>query len=329
MRAIVYSEFGPATDVLSLEDLPTPEPAKGEVLVRLKATGVNPSDVRARAGGRPGITKPPFAQIVPHSDGAGIIEAVGDGVSPDRIGERVWIWNGQWQRAYGTAAEYIALPQDQAVHLPDNTTFEQGAVLGIPALTATHAVLGYGPVAGKTILISGGAGTVGRLAVQIAVAAGARVIATARGEAQLDAARRAGATDVFDYSARDLADLILAATGGQPIDHIVEVEFGKNIDTNTAIIASRGRIVTYGSAQAMAPTLPYYPLLFKAVSIDLVLVYLLTAQERATAIEHLTAMLDQNALDLRISQTLPLEDCAQAHDIIATGARAGSIILTM
>ncbi|MEM9270889.1 MAG: NADPH:quinone reductase, partial [Pseudomonadota bacterium] len=190
MRAITYTRFGAASDVLTLEDLPKPSPAPGEVLVRLACSGVNPSDIRARAGGRPGVTKPPFPKIIPHSDGAGVIEAVGDGVSKARVGERVWIWNGQWQRAFGTAAEYIALPEAQAVPLPQSVSFETGAALGIPAVTACHTVLGGGAVAGKTVLISGGAGSVGHLAVQVAVASGAQVTATASG-AGLTAAKDA------------------------------------------------------------------------------------------------------------------------------------------
>ncbi|PIE14124.1 MAG: zinc-binding dehydrogenase [Rhodobacterales bacterium] len=329
MRAITYQKFGEASDVLSLETLPIPTPQGGEVLVRLRTSGVNPSDIRARAGGRPGVTRPPFDTIIPHSDGAGVIEAVGNGVDAGRVGERVWIWNGQWQRAFGTAAEYIVVPEGQAVRLPGSTSFEQGAVLGIPALTAVHAVLGYGPVAGKTVLVSGGAGTVGRLAVQVAAASGARVIATAHGDAAKEAARAAGAHHVADYASETLAEDILAVTGGQLIDVVVEVEFGRNIETIATLIANRGRIVTYGSAQEMAPVLPYYPLLFKAVSIHFVLVYMLSDEERASAIALLTGMLERDALDLRISRTLPLEECAKAHDIVAQGARAGSVILTI
>ncbi len=329
MRAITYDRFGSAEEVLTLEELPTPAPGVGEVLVRLHTSGVNPSDIRARAGGRPGVTKPPFPKIIPHSDGAGVVEAVGDGVVDSRIGERVWIWNGQWRRAFGTAADYIALPSGQAVRLPEKTSFEQGAVLGIPALTATHTVLGAGPVEGKTVLVSGGAGTVGRLAVQVAVASGARVIATAHGDDDLEAARSAGASVALDYRSPDLAGSIMDATGGEPVDHAVEVEFGQNIDTLAEVIAERGRIVSYGSALAMTPTLPFYPLLFKAVSFDLVLVYLLDEQERTAAIENLDALLERDALDLRISRTLALEECAKAHAIIEAGRRAGSIILTM
>ncbi|MCH2078216.1 MAG: NADPH:quinone reductase [Rhodobacteraceae bacterium] len=329
MRAMSYTQFGSAADVLTLDDLPTPAPAAGEVLVRLKTSGVNPSDVKARAGGRPGVTEPPFPKIIPHSDGAGVIEAVGEGVDAARVGERVWIWNGQWARAFGTAADYIALPTEQAVRLPDATSFEEGAILGIPGLTATHAVLGGGLVKGKTVLVSGGAGTVGHLAVQVAKASGARVLATARGAEGLAAAKSAGASEVFDYSDDALAEQILEATGGTLVDRIVEVEFGMNADTNTQVIAPGGTIAAFGSAKDMAPTMPFYPLMFKAVTIDLVLVYLLNSDERRAAEGHLTALLEAGALDFRISASFDLTECAKAHDIVAEGARAGSVLLSI
>lgn len=327
MRAITYSRFGPARDVLKLEDIPTPAPLPGEVLVRLQVSGVNPSDNRARAGGRPGVTEPPFPKIIPHSDGSGIVEAVGEGVSSTRIGERVWIWNGQWQRAFGTAAEYIALPQEQAVALPGDVSFDEGAILGIPGMTACHAVLGGGPVRDRIVLVSGGAGTVGRLAIQVATASGARVLATARGDSGMEAARAAGAEKVFDYSDDTLAEQILDWTDGRPVDRIVEVEFGRNVETNTRIIAERGTIAAYGSAQEMTPVLPFYPLMFKAVTIDLVLVYLLSREERTVTVDNLTGLLKRRALDFRISEVLRLEECARAHDIVAEGARAGSVLL--
>lgn len=327
MRAISYDRFGEASEVLALTDLPMPAPAAGEVLIRLQTSGVNPSDIRARAGGRPGVTKPPFPQIIPHSDGAGVVEAVGEGVDTSRIGQRVWIWNGQWQRAFGTAAEYITLPAEQVVELPDHVSFEEGAILGIPGLTAVHAVLGGGPVAGKTVLISGGAGTVGRIAVQVAKASGARVFTTARPVAHADL--KALGAEVFDYAAPDLADQILAATGGVLIDRIIEVEFGKNVETNAQVIAERGTIAAFGSALDMTPVMPFYPLMFKAVNIDLVLVYLLGVAEREVAIKNITDLLNRKALDLRIADVMPLADCARAHDLISSGQRAGSVVLTI
>ena len=222
MKAITYSAFGPAADVLHLTDLPTPNPAPGEVLVRLTHSGVNPSDVKARAGSRPGVVKPPFDVIVPHSDGAGVIEAVGAGVETARIGQRVWIWNGQWRRPFGTAAEIIALPSAQAVALPEGMRNEDGATLGIPGLTAAHCVFGGGRVTDKTLLVSGGAGAVGHDAVQLAAWGGARVIATAS-PGDFDRVRAAGADTVLDYRDPDLAAQVLDLTGGRGVDRAVEV----------------------------------------------------------------------------------------------------------
>jgi len=327
MRAISYSAFGPASDVLSLTDIPTPKPAQGEVLVRLHRSGVNPSDVKSRAGGRPGVPKPAFPFIVPHSDGAGVIEAVGNDVDAARIGQRVWIWNGQWQRSHGTAADYIALPAEQAVQLDDNISFDAGATLGIPALTAAHAVFGGGDVAGKTLLISGGAGSVGYMAVQLAKAAGARVIATASPGTSTDHARAAGADHVLDYRAPDLADQILAATGGALIDRAVETEFGVNIALLAQVMAPNSTIAAYGSALDLAPTLPFGPLLFKAITIDIVLVYILTAPERAAAIERVTQALRAGTLTPRIHATYPLADCAAAHRAVEAANRHGAILL--
>ncbi|MEM9168018.1 MAG: NADPH:quinone reductase [Pseudomonadota bacterium] len=328
MRAITYDRFGDAHDVLALEDLPTPSPKNGEVLVRLATSGVNPSDVRARAGGRPGVVTPPFPKIIPHSDGAGVIEAVGEGVPASRVGQRVWIWNGQWKRAFGTAAEYIAAPSEQAPPLPDHISFEDGACLGIPALTACHAVLGRGPVRGLNVLVSGGAGTVGRLAVQAAVASGATVFTTVRGAASEADMRGLGAHHVFDYGDEDLSEQILAASSGAPMDRIIEVEFGKNLKTDTAVIAEGGVITSYGSATDMTPVLPFYPLMFKAVTIELMLVYVLRKDARDRAVAAWDALLHAKALDFQIGVVFALADCAQAHGKAAAGGRNGAIILS-
>lgn len=327
MRAVIYDRFGPAEEVLEVKEIPTPSPGAGEVLVRLHTSGVNPSDVKARAGARPGVTKPPYSVIIPHSDGAGVIEAVGEGVEHSRIGERVWVWNGQWQRAFGTAAEYICLPSAQAVSLPNGVSFEVGAALGIPGFTAAHAVFGGGSVEGKTVLVSGGAGAVGHLAVQMAAWGGAHVISTARGADKLASVKNAGAAHVLDYSADSLADQVLDANGGKPVDRIVEVEFGKNAETNTKVIVERGTIAAYGSAKDPAPTIPYYPLMFKAVTIDLLLIYILSAEERATAIAYLTRLLEAEALEFRLSEMIDFSDCARAHQLVETGGRVGPTIL--
>lgn len=326
MHAITYRAFGPATDVLSLQEIETPPPAPGEVQVELAFSGVNPSDVKARAGARAGVTELPFPTIIPHSDGAGVICAVGDGVDQARIGQRVWIWNGQWQRAHGTASTHISLPADQAVPLPDSVSLETGAILGIPGLTACYTVFSGGPVKGQTVLVQGGAGTVGYLAVQLAKWGGAKVIATARGTGT-ERALAAGADAVVDYSAPDVADQILAANDGAPVQRIVEVEFGQNAETDTAVIAPNGRINAYGSALNMTPVLPFYPLMFKAVTIEAALVYLLPPEQRSATIESLTKALTAGALTCPVERVYDLSDCAAAHLAVEAGNRAGAILV--
>lgn len=326
MRAIGYSAFGAASDVLNIHDITMPEPEAGQVRVKLLYSGVNPSDAKARSGSRPGVLRPAFDLVVPHSDGAGMIDAVGSGVDPARIGERVWIWNGQWQRAFGTAADAVCLPSEQAVHLPSKVSAEAGATLGIPGLTAAHAVFGGGDITGQTMLISGGAGAVGHNAVQLAKWGGAKVIATASPSA-FDRVTTAGADHVLDYRAPDLAVQIMELTGGAGIDRAVEVEFGVNASLLAEVMCVNGTIAAYGSQLDMAPTLPFGPFLFKAITIDIVLVYILDAASRAVAIEKLHAALISGALKPAIHDILLLEDAAKAHERVMTAGRNGAVLL--
>lgn len=328
MKAITYTTFGPAAEVLQLQDMPPVPPGPGEVTVDLAYSGVNPSDVKARAGARPGVTEPPFPVIIPHSDGSGVISAVGDGVPAARIGQRVWVWNGQWRRGFGTAATQITLPQAQAQAqpLPDGVSLQTGAVLGIPGLTASHAIFSGGNVKGHTVLIHGGAGTVGYLAVQLAKWAGAKVIATASPHA-FERVRDAGADTVLDYSATDLSAQILAANEGQLVHRIVDVEFGQNAQTNAEVVAENGRINAYGSARNMTPPLPFYPLMFKAVTLEMLLIYLLPRPARKAAIAKLHRALTDNALTCPIDAVFPLRDCANAHDLVQVGNRSGAVLV--
>ena len=326
MHAITYDSFGSAADVLKSADLPCPDPAASEVTVKLVYSGVNPSDVKSRTGGRPGVTKPAFDQIIPHSDGAGEVVAVGAGVDAARVGQRVWIWNGQWQRPFGTAASHITLPAQQAVPLPDTVGFEVGASLGIPGLTACHAVFGGGDVAGETVLIQGGAGTVGLLAVQLAKWGGAKVIATCSPK-DMDAVRAAGADHVIDYRADNLPAQVLAANDGAFVETIVEVEFGINIAMDTEVIAPNGRIAAYGAAKELSPTLPFYPLLFKAVTIDIILIYLLPPAEREQTITRLHNALSDGALDCPVEKIYSLADTARAHEAVEAALRSGAILI--
>ncbi len=326
MKSILYTRFGPASDVLELHQLETPAPARGEVTVRLAVSGVNPSDIKARAGSRPGVTKPAFPQVIPHSDGAGVIEAVGDGVDPARVGERVWIWNGQWQRAFGTASTHITLPGEQAVHLPDDVSLETGAILGIPGLTAAEAVFGGGDVTGQTLLISGGGGTVGFLAVQLAKWGGAKVIATCSAR-DSDRVTAAGADVVIDYRAADLSAQVLAANDGAEVDRVLEVEFGVNVQMCTEVIKPNGVIAAFGSQLEMNPVLPFGPLLYKAATIDIILIYLLPLAARQERIARLHGALSGGGLTCPVEKVYPLADCAAAHDAVLAGGRAGAILV--
>lgn len=326
MRAITYSRFGPAEDVLELGTHEATAPQTGEVTVSLVRSGVNPSDVKARAGARPGVTKPPFPRICPHSDGAGTITAVGDGVDPARMDERVWIWNGQWQRAMGTAATEITLPERQAVRLPDAVSFDTGACLGIPGLTAAHTVLGGGSIDGKTVLIHGGGGSVGYLAVQLAKWAGARVISTSSTR-DFDKCAAGGADVTLDYRSYRLAEEVLEATGGDMVHRIVDPEFGVNADTDAAVIAPNGVISVYGSAKDMTPRIPFGPMLFKAVTVDIALIYILPDAERDKACIALEAALTAGALECPVAEVLPLQDTARAHSIVEAGARSGAVLV--
>lgn len=326
MKSVYYDHFGTAADVLTLSTLDTPTPAAGEVTVRMAFSGVNPSDIKGRAGSRPGVLKPAFPQVIPHSDGAGVIDAVGEGVNPDRIGNRVWIWNGQWQRAFGTASTHITLPTEQAVDLPDGVSLETGAVLGIPGLTAAEAVFGAGDVTGQTLLVSGGGGTVGYLAVQLAVWGGAKVIATCS-ERDMARVKAAGAQTVLDYRSPTLAADIIAANNGATVDRILEVEFGANVVMNAEVIKVNGTIAAYGSQIEMTPTLPFGPLLFKAATIDIILIYLLPLAKRQERTTRLHNALTQGALTCPVAQVYPLEECVAAHEAVLAGGRAGAVLV--
>lgn len=327
MRAAFYEAPGPANEVLRIEDMPTPDPAPGEVLVRVAFSAVNPSDVKLRAGGRPGMAGLPWPRIIPHSDGAGTIEAVGEGVPASRIGERVWLWNAQWQRAFGSCAEYVALPAAQAVPLPENTGFEQGACLGIPAMTAHACLFADAHPLGETVLITGGAGAVSFYAIQLAKRAGARVITTVSSDAKAALAREAGADDIINYRDEPVAERLMALTGGAGIARAVDLEFGVNIPAIAEAIREQGIIVGYGSAQIREPVIPFLNLMFRRVTIRTELVYILPEAPRAAAIRDLTAHLAAGTLDHRIAGSFDIADIASAHEFVESGTKSGCALV--
>jgi NADPH2:quinone reductase len=327
MRAAWYEASGPAREVIRIGKLPRPEPSPGEVLVRVHASGINPSDTKRRAGWR----NEPLAhpQIIPHSDGAGVVEAVGGGVEESRIGERVWLWNAQRGRAAGTCADYVALPQAQAVPLPDGTGFVEGACLGVPASTAHFAVLADGPLVGQTVLVQGGAGAVGDYAVQWAKRSGARVIATVGSEAKAALARASGADATVNRRAEDVVQRVLDLTDGHGVDRIVEVDLGANLDQDVALIKPNGVIASYSSTACPEPVLPYYPLAHKGVTLRLVQAYILPEPARALALADIAEALQGGGLRHRIAAVFPLEETAAAHELQESGDAAGNVVVTL
>jgi NADPH2:quinone reductase len=325
MRAARYVRTGPAHEVLEIVDLPTPHPGAGEVRVKLSWSGVNPSDVKSRAGAR---TKTlPFPSIVPHSDGSGVIDEVGAGVPPVRIGERVWIWNGAWGRPFGTAAEYIALPADQAVPLPDAVELAAGVCLGIPALTAHHAVSVDGGVAGKNVLVAGGAGAVGHYAIQIARRLGARqILSTVSGPQKAALAKAAGADTALNYKTDNVEAKVREATAGQGVDRIIEVDFGTNMQLDLKLLTPDGDIVVYGS-NAPEIAVPFVPMILKNVRLRFFIVYNLNRDDRRNEIASLTSMLANNSLIDNIATRLPLEKIADAHELVEHGHSVGNVVL--
>jgi NADPH:quinone reductase len=327
MQAACYERTGAAREVLRLVELPDPTPGPGEVRVRLHCSGVNPSDVKSRAGLRSSVL--PFPRIVPHSDGAGVIDAVGDGVPAARIGERVWLWNGAWGRADGTAAERIVLPARQAVQLPEGTSMEAGACFGIPALTALHAVQGYGGVQGRTVLVAGGAGAVGHYAVQFAKLLGARqVLATVSSAEKAAIVREAGADAAIDYRREDLAARVRELTGGAGVDRIVEVDVAANGALDAELLRPGGQLVVYGSG-AREFSLPFFPLIARNLNLHFFIVYNLADADRAAAEATLQRLLAEGRLVHRIAERLPLARIAEAHELVESGRVVGNVVITL
>jgi NADPH:quinone reductase len=324
MRAAYYTEQGAAHDVLRLGEQPTPEPGPGEVRVRLRTSGVNPSDWKVRRGGfGRGLLAP---LIIPHSDGAGDIDAIGPGVTGRAIGERVWIWNGQWKRAHGTAAEYIVVPGAQAAPLPQNTSYAEGACLGIPALTAVQAVRLAGITPGAAVLVAGGAGSVAHYAIQFAKLRGATVLTTVSNEAKAAHAKAAGADVAINYRGEDVAERVKALTGGRGVDAVIELDLTRNAKLYPAIVRPHGRVAVYGMSAAEA-TLPALWMMQNTVALLPFLIYEISDADRAAGIEEVSRLMAAGKLRHTVAQQLPLERIADAHDIVERGEMMGNVVL--
>jgi NADPH2:quinone reductase len=337
VRAIVYSETG-GPDVLRLVERDVPEPGPGEVRVRVAVSGVNPTDWKSRRGSGSGEA-PPFPEVVPNQDGAGTIDAVGEGVGPSRLGERVWLWEAAWQRADGTAQEYIVLPERQAVALPETASFDVGASLGIPALTAHRCLtvseggparLASGALSGRTVLVAGGAGAVGHAAIQLARWAGARVIATVSSHAKAELARAAGADHVVNYRDAEAAAQI-RSIASEGVSDVVEVAPSANAALDVAMLAPNGTVAAYANERGGDLELPVRELFFRNVRYQFVLVYTVSTEAKDQAVADVTAAVLDGALPVGEDAGLllhryTLEKTAQAHEAVEAGA-VGKVLI--
>jgi NADPH2:quinone reductase len=325
MKAVWFNSFGLAKDVLVHGEQEVIKPGKGEVVVKLKSSAVNPSDVKKRNGASPTLLNHGF--VIPNSDGAGVIEAIGEGVDGQRLGERVWVYNGQAGRRMGTSAEFITLPQEQVAFLPDEADFHVGACMGIPAMTSHRCVMADGPVKDKLILVTGGAGRVGHYAIQWAKHFGAEVIATAGSELSKKHCEEAGADFVVGHPSETTNAAILEYTKGRKLDRVIEGDFGVNLPLNLEILGTNGVIATYSSMSVTEPKLPFLRMMFMDITLRMVLVYVMPLQAKKDAIDDITTLLSTNALKHRIAQTYPLAESVLAHEAIERGDQIGCVLL--
>jgi NADPH2:quinone reductase len=323
MKAAWYKRNGEARDVLVVGDLPDAPPGPGEVRVRVHVSAVNPSDVKSRR--RRPLVGP---RVVPHSDGAGVIDAVGEGVPASRVGERVWLWNGQWQRPWGTAAQAIVLPAGQAVPLPPQAGFDEGACVGIPVLTALQAVRLAGDLQGRTVLVTGAGSVVGHYVTQLAVRRGATVIGTAGSPLRRDLALEAGAAQVVDYRQEAVAERVRALTGDRGVDAVIDMDFQSTARLlGQRVLRPHGRVVSYGSNDTGEIPVDYRALLWDSLSIVCFLVYDLTPADRAAVTAEAQALLAAGGLRHRFAGRFALDDIAAAHEAVEAGRRIGVVLV--
>lgn len=324
MRAAYYEQNGRATDVLRVGEVATPTQGAGEVRVKLRTSGINPSDVKGRAG----LTrKIAFPRVIPHSDGAGVIDEVGDGIPKSRIGERVWVWNGQWKRAFGTAAEFVVLSAAQAVPLPENVNFDAGACLGIPAMTAAHAVALAEAAKGTTLLVSGGAGAVSQYIIQFAKMSGANVITTISSAEKAKVARETGADHTIDYKRENVGDRVMEITGKRGVDAVIEMDLSANAKLIARVLRPKGSVIVYGTGPEA--TLPAAFCLVNSIRLQFFLVYELDVSERERALAAISSALRQGKLINRTAQrTYSLSETAAAHEAVEQGS-IGNVLVTI
>lgn len=324
MKAAWYETQGTPQEAFQVGEMPDPTPGSGEVRVRMHASGVNPTDTYTRSGSRrPGM---PYPRIIPHQDGAGVIDAVGQGVASSRVGERVWIYMAQWQRAFGTCAQYCVLPSERAPRLPENCSFNEGASLGVPWLTAHYAVTMHGSIEGKTVLVAGGTGAVGYYCVQIAKANGARVIASVGSAEKGVLARAAGADDVIDFRAENVGERIGAITGGLGVDRILEPFFAKNAADYPKMLAKNGSVIVYGAGGAEATISAGWGIQTHP-TICFIYMYELPDVAYVKAVTDFSAMQTAGKLKHLPIREFSLQQIAEAHQAVEAGNSATRMIL--
>ncbi len=325
MRAAWYERRGPAGDVIETGEMPDPEPKPGEVRVQVLGSGVNPSDVGGRGGqGEPMV----YARVIANSDGAGIIDRVGEGISEERIGERIWLYNGQRQgRAFGTAAEYISLEADRVAPLPGNASFFEGATLGIPCMTAHRCLFADGPVEGKTVLVTGGAGAVGHYAVQLAKWKGARVVATVSSDEKAAIAKAGGADFCVNYKTGDVAGEIEEFTGGDGIDRIVDVDLGANIEVSLRVLNNNSELIGYATRGNPVPKVPFGLLMGKNVALRGMILNSCPIEARRLAQREITEWITEGNAIHNVSQVFSLAETAAAHEHVESGTKLGTAVV--
>ncbi|MGY4474135.1 NADPH:quinone reductase [Bradyrhizobium sp. USDA 3364] len=325
MRAVWYERTGAAPTVLTVGEMPTPDAGPGEVRVRLEASGVNPADVGRRSGNYRAME---FPRVIPNSDGAGIIDQVGEGVTRFGVGDRAWLFNGQRNgRAFGTAAEYITLADYLVTPLPQDVSFAAGATLGIPCMTAWCALFADGPIAGQTVLVTGGAGAVGHYAVQLAKWGGARVIATVSSQVKDVEARLAGADTVVNYRTEDVMAKVMAFTENRGVDRVIDVDFGGNLATTLKIMAPNSTIAVYATNGNRTPTLPVRELMEKCITVRSLVLFALPPQLLAAAQADITKWLASGTRVHNIAGQFALAETADAHLAVEKGDKMGTVIV--
>jgi NADPH2:quinone reductase len=322
MRAALYDRYGTAGDVLRVEEIERPEPGPGEVRVKIEVSGINPTDWKSRTGATP---RPIDGFQIPHHDGAGVIDKVGEGVDPGRNGERVWLWMAAAGRRWGTAAQWSVVPERQAVRLPDGIPAELGASLGVPAMTAHRCLFSDGPLDGKTVLVAGGAGAVGHFAIELAKHAGATVITTVSGPQKAELATRAGADYVVNYRDADAADQIRSLA--PPVDRVIELALGANLQLDLAVTRPHAHIVTY-AAEPADPELPVRACMTANLTLRFVLLYGIPPEAFDQAARDITAALTDGKLTGLPVTRFTLDDVAAAHDAVEAGA-LGKVLIDL